>query len=117
MFDFDMSDVLEEHMKPAYKIDYPEAEWDPDTGKKVQGEPVQTEFDGADFPLSSEDLQFDEAGTYTSEDRKLYTTELLAKGQEVKVKGKLYTVHRERDYADIAAGLRIYIIRRAGESG
>jgi len=75
----------------------------------------EIEIKGAVVPLSNEDLQFDEGGTYTTEDRKLYCYEEIDKGEKIKHKEKIYTVIEKKDYSDFAKGLSIYFLKRAGD--
>ena len=70
--------------------------------------------DAAVVPLSNQDLKFDEGGTYSYEDRKLYCYIDIEKGQKVKHKEKTYTVLEKKDYADFDSDLMIYVIKRGG---
>lgn len=70
---------------------------------------------GIVVPLSNEDLQFDQSGTYTQEDRKVYLRipDILDKGDEVEFKGKRYRVMRKRDYQEVYADFNMYICQRS----
>ena len=63
---------------------------------------------------TNEDLNFDEGGTYTSEDRKLYCYKGMKKGTKVKHKNKTYTVMESKDYSDFDIGLFVYVLKRGG---
>lgn len=98
---------------PVYLLEETEGYHDPyQGGKWIPGEIIETELEGAVVPLSNEDLRFDEGGTYTAADRKLYCYKEIAKGEKVKYKDKPYTILESKDYSDFDEGLYIYIIRR-----
>lgn len=65
-------------------------------------------------PLSSEDLNFDEGGTYSTKDRKLYCYQDIKTGTKIKHKDNTYTVLTKKDYSDFDDGLYIYFIKRGG---
>lgn len=71
---------------------------------------------GAIVPLSTQDLEYGEGGTYTKEDRKLYCYVNLVKGTKIEHKGLNYTIQGNLDYGDFDIGLCIYIIKRGGSS-
>ncbi|WP_425447743.1 hypothetical protein [Dethiothermospora halolimnae] len=89
-------------------------DWD-NGGVWVEGGKRPVEVQGAIVPLNTEDLKFDDGGTYTTDDRKLYIHRNLDIGEEVKdaIDGKTYQVHREKDYSRFANGLNIYFLKRA----
>ena len=80
----------------------------------VEGTVDAMEFEGAVVPLSNQDLKYDEGGTYTAQDRKLYTYITFDTGQKIKHKGLEYTIQEKRDYEDFGEGLNIYFMRRVG---
>ncbi|MGJ0848185.1 hypothetical protein ACR77J_15955 [Tissierella praeacuta] len=99
---------------PAFILKETEGYRDPNNGGVwVPGkvEEVLIE-DGAVAPLSNEDLQFDEGGTYNVEDRKLYCYEDISTGTKIKHKEKIYTVLEKKDYSDFDNELYIYFIKR-----
>lgn len=81
-------------------------------GKWVEGEEEIIDLEGAVLPLSNADLNYDEGGTYSKEDRKLYTYIEVKIGEKVTHKEKEYTVQESRDYADFDIGLNIYFMKR-----
>lgn len=70
---------------------------------------------GAVVPLSNSDLKYDEGGSYSIGDYKLYTYTDIALGEKVRCKDKEYTVQEKKDYSDFDIGLNIYFIKRVGE--
>jgi len=54
-------------------------------------------------PLSFNDLKYDLGGTYTSNDRKLYTYTKIPKGDYIRYKGITYRIHEDKDYSDFTA--------------
>lgn len=68
--------------------------------------------EGAVVPLSAEEIDYDEGGTYTSEDKKVYTYQVLQHGEKAVHKDVEYTVHQGKDYTDFDDGLRIYYMRK-----
>ena len=101
---------------PVYQIEEGEGFRDPNNGGQwVEGVPQEILIeDGAVVPLSNNDITFDEGGTYTAEDRKLYCYIELKKGTKVKHKGRSYTILEDRDYTDFDVNLRIYFLKRGG---
>ncbi|MFP7414359.1 MULTISPECIES: hypothetical protein [Priestia] len=67
---------------------------------------------GVILPLSEDDLKYTIGGTYTTQDRKLYTLEPLKKGQKIQYKGVEYTVQTFKDYTDYT-DVFIYVARWA----
>lgn len=67
---------------------------------------------GVILPLSEDDLKYDIGGTYSTQDRKLYTLESLKKGQKIQYKGVEYTVQTFKDYTDYT-DVFIYVARWA----
>ena len=65
-------------------------------------------------PLSGKDLKFEENGRYTSDDRKLYCYKKIEVGTKVEHKKLVYTVDKEKDYADFDDDLHIYFLTRSG---
>jgi len=81
-------------------------------GEWVAGTTAWVSFEGALVPLNNRDLTYDENGTYTLDDRKLYTYNDYKIGQKIKHKEITYTIDKRRDYADFDSGLIIYIVVR-----
>lgn len=68
-------------------------------------------------PMNQDDLKFDQGGTYSHDNRKLYCYEKLAKGTviincQVNESIREYKVLAEKDYSDYDEGLFIYILER-----
>lgn len=83
-------------------------------GVWVPGAETSTSFTGVVLPLTNEDLQYYEAGTFTTEDRKIYTTTQLTIGQKVQRNGLEYEVKEEKDYSPHIGGY-IYFAKRVSE--
>ena len=62
------------------------------------------------LPLSEKELKYAEYGTYSVNDKKLFTVEPLHLGQEIEYKGTLYTIQSFKDYTDYT-DVYIYIAR------
>lgn len=114
----DLRDLVEQYPATIYRVVRTGAGYDQATGIWHPGteREVLVSRPCAVLPLSSTDLRFAEAGTYTMTDRKLYCYERLELGARVKHDGLEYAVHAEQAYL-YAAGLRVYVIKRVGESG
>lgn len=99
---------------PVYLLEESEGYYDIDKGNlwiPGQIEEILIES-GAVVPLSNDDLEYGEGGTYTAEDKKLYCYQEIKKGAKVKHKNKDYTVMESRNYVDFDVGLYIYFIKR-----
>lgn len=83
-------------------------------GVWVDGVEKTTLFTAAITTFTDDSLQFGEAGTYTQNDRKLFTYKKLHRGDKVIANGDTYTITEERDYAFYAKGLRMYVGERDG---
>mgnify|MGYP007126182118 CR=1 FL=1 len=110
----DFRSFLRPYMITVYHIEQSEGRYE--GGIWRPGELVRTAFQAAVVPFSDDQLQFGEAGTYTADDRRLFTYHRLDRGQQVEIDGEMYTVMEERDYARYAGGLRMYVVRRAGSA-
>lgn len=73
-----------------------------DDGDFVKGVEIVTPGYGIMLPLTQNDLRYSEAGTYSTNDKKIYTVDPLALGQEVEYKGSRYTIQSFKDYSDYA---------------
>jgi hypothetical protein len=101
-------------MRTVYRIDKAAGYRDYDNGGKwVDGAEVKISFQGSIYPLSEDDIKYDQGGTYKETDRKLYTNTKCGIGQEIEFDNARYTVQREQDHG-ITVGLYRYIIRRVG---
>lgn len=81
-------------------------------GVWVDGAKTSTPFQGAVFPLSYKELNYGQGGTYTLDDRKLYTYNAFNDGEKVESEGLAYTIKQAKDYSRFGGGLRIYIMKR-----
>lgn len=84
-----------------------------DGGEYVKGNITKKEFEGAVVPLSGKELRYEENGTYSSEDRKLYCYEDFKTGQKIMHKENIYTIDKRKDYSDFDKGLNIYFMKRS----
>lgn len=105
---------LRSYMYTIYHLEHTEGRYE--GGVWVPGETVKTPFKAAVVPFTDDALQFGEAGTYTADDRKVFTYRKLERGQQLEIDGETYTVMEERDYSRYANGLRMYVARRAGNA-
>ncbi len=85
-----------------------------DNGKWVPGTQQEVPVEAVVMPLNNEDLQYDENGTYTSLDRKIYTQEQFELGQKVRIGSDIFKINEGKDYGDYA-GIWIYFAVRAGD--
>lgn len=82
---------------------YVEDEW-------VEGKPITTEKRGVILPLSNDVLNYAEAGTYTTKERKLMTVFPLEEGTKCEYKGNIYTIEAFKDLVDYT-DVHIYVMR------
>lgn len=119
---FNFKRLIKKYSKsPVFIVEEKEGYRDPDQGGIwIPGTTKEIEIKGvaAVVPLSNEDLKFDEGGTYSIEDRKLYCYKEIAKGTKIKHKNRVYTVLERKPYDDFDEGdleddgLYIYFIKR-----
>lgn len=81
-------------------------------GMWQEGNTNLVEKQGATVPLTNQDLQYDENGTYTTEDRKIYTYEDMVKGDIIEYDDMRYTIQEKKDYSEYDDGLYLYWARR-----
>lgn len=116
---FSFKRLIKKYSKsPPYQLKETEGYNDMDQGGIwVPGITEEIEIeDAAVIPLSNEDLNFGEGGTYSTEDRKLYCYVDMEKGTKIKHKDIEYTILGRKDYEDFDDGLFIYILGRGGRS-
>lgn len=104
--------------EPVYKLEQGEGynDWN-NGGVWVEGEIEETLIpNGAVLPLSKDELEYDEGGTYNQEDRKMYCYEEVEKGTKIKHKNKTYTIQESLSYGDFDIDLNIYFIKRGGRN-
>lgn len=100
-------------MTTLIHIGHSDGHYDYDNGGVwVDGALTNISFQGAILPLSFEDMKFNTGGTYTTEDKKLYATIDLKKGDKVVHNGIEYSVLQKKDYTQFGNGLFIYILKR-----
>lgn len=102
------------NVTPAYAQTETPGSYDADTGEWVPGTLTAVEINGAVVPLSEQDLTYGEAGTYTTDDRKLYCYDDFANGLTIKHKDINYTIAQKLNYSDFSGGVFIYILKRGG---
>jgi len=73
-----------------------------DNGDYIPGANIPVLMDGILLPLTENDLKYSEAGTYSTQDKKIYTLEPLEIGQTINYKGVDYTIQSFKDYSDYA---------------
>ncbi len=115
----DFQDVLEELEHNITIIEHP-GEWSTESNEYVyQSDPQSVSARAVILPLTNDDIQYGEGGTYTRHDRKIYIHRELEHGQKIidERDSKHYTVQQEKDYSLVASGLRIYFIVRVGGAG
>lgn len=87
----------------------------PDNGGKYERVTEKNEIKGAVMPLTREELNYDEGGTWNSEDRKLFTYNTLKKGDKIEYREEEYTIQQRLDFSDYDKGLNVYFIRRSDD--
>jgi hypothetical protein len=73
-----------------------------DVGKWIPGAATPTPLEGIILPLSTDELRRDVNGTYTAQDRKIYTVTPLSIGQKIQYQGDTFTIDTEKPYQDHA---------------
>jgi hypothetical protein len=74
-----------------------------DNGKWISGGSLApTAMSGIVLPLTNDELKHEGNGTYTTKDRKFYTTTALKIGQKVSYDGDDYTIDSNKDYTAYA---------------
>lgn len=79
-------------------------------GDWIEGSKEPVGMVGIVLPISDDILRYSEAGTYSTKDKKLYTTVPLQVNQVIEYKGDLYTVQNFKNYSEYA-DTYIYIAR------
>lgn len=105
---FEFADLIEEFKVPFTYYEETEGYWH--KGEYIEGSKTPVQLYGVFLPLSEDDLQYAEAGTYSVKDKKLYTTTPLKLGGEIEYKGEIYTVQGFKDYSDYS-DVYIYLAR------
>jgi len=100
-----------------YKIDKTGGHFDYSQGGIwIEDSEPKVPFEGRIMPLNQDDLKYDSGGTYTRQDRKLYTHDSLTQGQEIEdINEVRYTVDSELPYDDLSTFKRYYI-KKVGAS-
>lgn len=115
MFNFER--LIKKYAKfPVYKIEETDGYRDPTQGGEwVDGEIIEKLIEKAAIvPLTKDELNYGEGGTYATEDKKLYCYDKIEKGSKIKHKDKFYTIQEDSDYEDFDLDLNIYFIKRGG---
>lgn len=79
-------------------------------GKWVPGMADDEQLTGVILPLSNDDMQYIESGTYTKKEKKLYVVTPIALGSEVEYKGETYTIQAFKDLTEYT-DVHIYLMR------
>jgi hypothetical protein len=108
MKQFEFADFIEEFKVPFIYYQKTEGYWS--KGDYVEGNETPVQMYGIILPLSEDDLQYEEAGTYSVKDKKIYTTVPLQLNREIEYKGDRYTIQNFKDYSDYA-DVYIYLAR------
>lgn len=106
---FEFADFVDEFKVPLVAISESEGYWT-DDGKWVPGGPKEISMSGIVLPLTEDDLQYTEAGTYSVKDKKIYVLSPLNEGQKINYKGDIFTIKNFKDYSDYA-DVYIYFMR------
>ena len=114
---FNFRRFLRRYEQPITILDKEEGSWCEETGQWDPGEETEIETQAAVVPLTDDELQSEEGGRYTADDRKMYYHGHLEKGAEVKISDDDYLVDRSKDYSQHASGLFFYMLVRKGEAG
>ena len=112
---FDFSSIFAEFNRPFQYLPKTESYRDYENGGQlVEGMPVDpVDMVGIVMPLGNDDLKFDTAGTYTTEDRKLYLQEpaTLDEKAVVEMDGLRYRVIGDKPYG-YYGGFNVYFLKR-----
>ncbi|MGY4689343.1 hypothetical protein [Salibacterium sp. K-3] len=79
--------------------------YDTEIGKWVDGSVTSVQVRGVIIPLSNRELQYYEAGTYNSEDMKVYSKKDMTNGNKIEYNGDTYELQQKkfnRSFADFA---------------
>jgi hypothetical protein len=106
---FEFADFVEEFEVPFVYIEKTDGHW-ADNGDWIEGGTTSIPMTGIILPLSEDDLQYAETGTYSVKDRKIYTTQPLELNGEIEYKGDRYTIQNFKDYSDYS-DVYIYLAR------
>ena len=85
-------------------------------GVWVPGEEIVHQLRSIITPLTTDDVTFDEGGTYTRQDVKIHYQGTLGVGWEIKYRGLRYKILEEKLY-DKHANFNEYYARRIEEQG
>lgn len=90
--------------------------WNMETGKYDPPTEETVDVEAIVVPLTEDDLQYDDGGTYTSQDKKVYYQGTLGNGQAVVHKGDQYEIQAYKDYSHYT-DFNVYIMRRVTRGG
>lgn len=79
-------------------------------GDWIKGTVAPVELIGVILPLSEDILNYAEAGTFTTKEKKLLTVTAIPEGTKVEYKGNHYTIEAFKDYSD-HTDVHIYVMR------
>lgn len=106
---FQFADFVDEFYVPFIRYVSLEGHYN-DEGDWVPTVEVPEESGGIVLPLTEDDLQYSEAGTYSTKDKKLYVTSPFKEGQKIEYKGDKYTIQNFKDYSEYS-DIYIYYMR------
>lgn len=106
---FEFADFVDEFRVDFTSFEITEGYWS-DEGDYVPGGTEEVPSYGIMLPLTQNDLKYSEAGTFSTNDKKIYTVEPLTLRQEIEYKGARYTIQSFKDYSDYA-DVFIYLAR------
>lgn len=114
MSSFNFKRLVDKYSKhPVYQVSQTDGYYDyANGGIWVDGSITEIEFAGAVLQLTAKDLQYEENGAYSSEDRKLYCYNELQNNDKIKYKGLTYTILKKVDHSDYDSSLYKYFISR-----
>lgn len=86
-----------------------------DNGVWIDGTENLKPFKGSILPITSKDLQFDQSGTYSADNVKLYTYEDFSPGQIlIDTKGQRFRIDKAMEYSPYANNISRYVLIRVG---
>ncbi|RYI25196.1 hypothetical protein EVU96_24845 [Bacillus infantis] len=98
---FQFADFIDEFKKPYTLINRSEGYF-ADNGDWIEGQEDKVPREGIFLPLSEDDLQYSEGGSYSIKDKKVYDVLPLDQGDIIEYKGEQFTVQNFKDYTDYA---------------
>lgn len=110
----DMTDLLEE-WETSIIVMVP-SEGRLEGGRWIPGKEVPEERQAVVVPLSNDDLRYDENGTYTRQDKKVYTHFPLENGTGIVYDNLQYKITDPKDYS-AHSNVYVYFAKRIEQGG